>query len=331
MYVVLIEWDGNKPPTTYYNRLRKELGLGVKGKDEQGHLSKKSEWSPNPLERRRNQDGGRLTDGGQESIIFQEGAVMCTSESLARTVFTYASIHGAKNVQMYSATGVDVYLTAADKIIVESIEEKAGQRGRKSKETVKSDWAVTCYEEQLTTSVSDQYYAISCPYCKGTSVNSVAGDVPDFKVPEGDTFEVWLRHRFARGFYEVPHTTSGENVPPPRTVDEISKDNESKVVIKMFGSKRLRTEIDAIELSTNRTQALRILDAVFAGKCYKTKDSRADARIKACVKLYQSGVDGSQAPIIEPDEYDVLDGAFVDPQRIAGLWLRSIKPILDQK
>lgn len=326
MYLVLIEWDGQKPPTTYYNRMRRELGLSLNSRYDLDR-----QRIPDPLARRRRENNGWRTDYGQESITFQEGAVLCTSNSLARTVFMMAKEFGAKNVQMFSANSIDFHLTTTDAEIMSSIEAKAGQRGRKSKSQQLSDWAVTCYEEQVTFLVKESYYVISCPSCSSTNVNATIGEVPLFEIPTGiPVFEAWVRHRFARGHYEVPHTGSGI-VAPARKLDEIAEEDERKTVEKMSASGKLMQEVAWIEQATNQLQAMRILDSVFAARCKMMREVRREARAQTCVKLYERGVDPGQASVIENDhEFDVIDGAFVDPTRIAGLWMRAIKPKLDK-
>lgn len=316
MFLVLIEWDGLKPSNTYYNRIRKELGLNVRGN------KTKKDRNPNPLERRR--EVSRFQDSANESIVFQEGAVLCSSEYLARTVLMYAKSFGAKSVQMYSALGMEFHMTDADTKIMDNLESKAGQRGRKSSDTPKSDFAVTCYEEQLTTQVKEQYYVVSCPSCSSTLVNAVTGEVPILRVPDDcGVFEAWSRHRFARGFYEVPTVGGLTHDFPPIQVS-ITKSDEEMVWNKMRDSKKLQSEIKEVLASTDRLQAFRMLDAVFAGRRYKPRTSRQDGRVQACVKLYAKGVTPQEASIVETEEYDILDGAFVNPTKVAALWMRSI-------
>jgi hypothetical protein len=306
MFIVIMEWDGKKPPTTFYNRMH-TMGLYVHGSKDERALS--------PLVRRTPKN---LRDTGLENIICQEGCFVCVSEKMARWVSSEARTHGATNIQIVQGHEVESNLTEEDAKIWKQIEDKLGRRGRPS--GVATKWVITCFEECVSSEIEDALYAVNCPACHSPFQRSRPGEMNSFKLPDGDVFEAWLRHRFATGQFEIP--ALGDELPPVLpALDPL----EASIIDKMRASKRLVSEIMAVD-AKDRNQAVRMLDAVFTGRAYISKTVRDESRLRAALDLYQKGVDQSRVSILEDaNQYDLIDGAHIAPLRVAGLWFAMLR------
>jgi len=317
MQVVLIEWDGKKPPTTYYNRLE-SIGLVVRGNKEDRNLS--------PMVRRemRVPEKLRTNNGDIPSIIFQEGAVMCSNEQLARTVAQYAHEARAKNVVIVSGMAEEYAMDVNDAKVMNKLENMLGRRGRPAKDMTKQNWTVTCHDECAVYRVEDAKYVPTCPRCHSPNIFSRVGDIAAYAMPTGgDIFECWKRLRFSTGRFEV--CEEGQSEAPPIFACSITGD-DFNVVCNMERSKTFVNEIAKIESKDGRKMALKILDAVFTARNFLSDKARRDARLNAVLPLYEKGVLPTEASIIEsPNEYDMLDGSHVDPKMIASVWMRAIR------
>ena len=298
MYRVTIEWDGNKPPTTFYNRLRK-LGLFVRGDKE---LS--------PLARRVNSDNS--------AVIVQEGSISCESESLAREIFLMARYHGASVVQLDRSHSIDFVQSAEDARIYEKLESTLGKRGRPS--TPLADWVVTCMEQCCTShEVPQSRDVVSCPNCNGLRVKTRVGTLSSYKFPEsteGTLIARWIRHRFVRREFEVP----GDNTvaTPGHSSIDISIDKERNIVELMEGSTAFLQSLEDLPEDT----AIRVLDGVFAARAYASVEDRKDARLRTCLLLYEKGAGATDVSLIEDDKVvDLIDASSIFlPQTVSGWW-----------
>ena len=300
MYITIIEWDGRTPSTTYYNRMH-SLGLFVRGnKDEKSPLTRRA-----------------ISDG---SVIAQEGAVICASESLARAVASYALDDGAAMVQVGVVDSKDYQMTDKDARVMNRIEAIFGRKGRPSGQKV--FWAVTCYEEMETWQSADELYATAvCPHCSGGYITGRPGDVDLYRYP-GDTkhshLDRWLAHRFVRGAFEKP-LESPDYPEPPKFSGVINNKDEEKAVGLIAKSKTLLKLLDKMPDKT----AARVLDAILYARAYQIPDKRTDFRVRACVELIKRKVDATTLPMFESNaEVDLLDAAeVVGVSQIASLWL----------
>lgn len=299
MYRVTIEWDGSKPPTTFYNRLRR-LGLRVRGDKE---LS--------PLARRVNTDNS--------AVIVQEGSISCESESLAREIFLMARYHGARVVQLDRSYSVDFVQSAEDAKIYEKLESTLGKRGRPS--TPVADWVVTCMEQCCSSfDVPQARDVVSCPNCNGLRVKTRTGTLSAYKFPEsteGSLIARWIRHRFVRREFEVPGDNS---VTTPQIIStDIGVDKERKIVEMMEQSTKFLQDLEKLPENV----AIRTLDAVFAARTYSSVDDRKDSRLRTCLLLYEKGVDTMDVSLLEDNSHvELIDASSIfSPQTIAGYWL----------
>lgn len=299
IWTVVMEWDGEKPPTTYYNRLH-SYGFRVRGDKEKNPIARRVPW-------------WNAASSMGKGVIIQESVVVCDSESLARLIYDTAVNNGAKNVQMFSGDAVDKRLTVEDAKIMAEIEGKLGRRGRPAKDS-KVNWVVTCYEKCNTQTVEESVHVVNCPCCGGTRIYAREGEMPSYKFPSGDIFDAWKRHRFASGRFEVANDGDQE---PPQSV-AISDAKEAKTIEVIRKSKGLLNRLSMV----NPRIARSILDAVFASRTYLGEELRQEARVRAFVDMTKRGAGTTDVSLIESnDHFDLIDAAAViGPAKIASLW-----------
>lgn len=281
LYLVLIEWDGENPPTKWYDRMH-ELAGRVRG-----------DKTVSPVKRRE----GR-------GVIFQEGAILCGSESLARELAYVASVEcGAGSVAFYDASYRELNMTRQDAEILQKIEASLGKRGPKPKEAL---YTITCLEEMKAYEV-EVSRPIQCPnpLCSGLRINVRPGkqwlwaDDGDFIV------SLWLRTRFAGPHWE-PVKLGGNRKPPAVDDIVIGKAKEKKLAASMNAS-GLVPVLDAMP----RKQALEILDAIFVGRAYYDTDKRADARIQSAARYFAIGGSPVGLVLTETPEPDLFDASLM--------------------
>lgn len=300
MHIVLLEWDGRKPPTRWYDRLD-DLGLRVRGDKEYS-----------PVERRLS----RRQSEGKTAVVFQESTIMCESESTAKTLAHIAGSMGA-HVQLVSASIVDMNLSTRDAEIMQRLDNTLGRRGRRPGDP--SEWCVTCYEECVSMKHREAFYVVSCPSCASMSFNAVPGDVMRYKVPDGELLEVWMRHRFSRGVFEVPETSDEYPLPPDNP--SVSKSSE-QLTLNNFKTNGLLDDIKIVEDVAGRATALTILDAIFCGRTYIPEDVRKERRMRACLHIMDKDAKAVVNIRESPTMYDILDASHIDPLKVALIWLR---------
>lgn len=313
MYTVTIEWDGEKPPTTFYNRLKK-LGLYVRGDKELSPLARRM---------RRAEERNTTNETIGKAVIVQEGIVVCESESLAREIFLLARYLGARVVQLNRSYSVDFVQSAEDAQIYEKLESTFGKRGRPS--TPVADWVVTCMEQCCSTfDVPQARDVVSCPSCNGLRVKTRIGTLSSYKFPEsseGSLIERWIRHRFVRREFEVPGDNSVDT--PNQTSGDIHLDKERKVVEMMENSPAFLQDLGALPENV----AIRVLDGVFTARTYASADDRKESRLRTCLLLYEKGVDTMDVSLLEDaNSVELIDASSIfTPQTIAGYWMVARK------
>lgn len=297
MYIVVIEWDGRQPSTTYYNRMH-ALGLRVRN----------GERTDSPLARRQIADG---------SVIAQEGAVLCASESLARAVAMYAQDDGAAFVKLGTVEAKTFHAAQEDVETYQKIEAVFGRRGRPSGQ--KSTWVVTCLEEMKSFLHSEEDYAVGrCPHCSGVRIKSRPGEMFSLMFPDsGNIIEAWTRHRFTTGNFELPN--DGTTKPPAvATVEGMMKPDDAKCLATIKNSPELVNALNVLPRET----AARVLDAVLSARQYHSVERRSTERVKACIYLFKRQVDSDDVSLTEQAKYDLLDASVVlGADEAARLWL----------
>jgi hypothetical protein len=303
MYTAIIEWDGMKPPTTFYNRLR-ELGLKVRGDDKNKEKT--------PLERRSTGDG---------SVIVQEGAIFCSSKSLAREVAMLAHDLGAAVVYVGSMEPELFHASTEDAKIHARIQSVLGRRGRPTGEKV--DWVITCLEEMRTYEVLDKRHVVNCPKCHSVKIRARIGTQDAFIYPTGRSATLtsivdnWQRHRFSQQQFEKP-ITDGATSKVPARLPSIAEDEERRIVEIMRNSPDFLSDLNLLPVET----AADILDAVLGSRAHYAYEDRRDSRVRACIKLFERGINSSEVNLAEDDKaVDILDAsAMIGTRDVTSLW-----------
>lgn len=325
-YIVLIEWDGKKPPTTWYNRLKK-FGLVIRGAGKDG----------DPTDRRRQMSGmisggdvwkrdkgvhGRPSTGQQNwsyepdvpnphriqwdgfSVVTQEGAIRCKSKALAQMLGALARHHGAAHVSVYGGEVVEA--TSTSDAAALKLEASLSKRGRKTANTF--NWVVVCLDELKTYSVKDAGEVVVCPNCKSPQIKIRVGDVSRFAFPRSATAgQGWFATRFAHGSFEAPPAVAGRGKTAPGagevTVNVDREDLDAQAVASAPWVDVLATYDQAL--------ALRIMDAVFVARVFHRKADINDARIHAITKYFKNGGDPSLVNMATSKTPDIFDAAVV--------------------
>ena len=282
-YLVAIEWDGKQPPSKWYRRLE-GFGLRVSGSKDLGPVQRRAASST--------YEGKAVT-----AVIYQEGAIMVSSYSLARALADYANFLGAVNVRIAQMDMMDQFeKTRADAQIMNRIESVFGRRGRPP-EPVK--WAVTCQECMSVTS-QEVPAVVNCANCGGLRINSRKGQAVVYADPGGDVFTAWLRTRFSGPHWE-PVEISQDGTEAPAL--ELCNYDDKDAVIALENAPAL----DIIR-KMDRASAFLFLDAIYANLSFYSPEERSAHRIKAAVKYYQLGAT-SLVAIDEGEAPDLLTAA----------------------
>lgn len=295
LFFVAIEWDGEQPPSTWYERMHYLAGRVRGDKDE------------TPVVRRDNDSG----------VIFQEGLILTPSESLARTLaFLARDKFEAAAVAVGEAVINPAFtMSREDAAIINRISRTLGKRGRKPKP---QDWVVTCIEEMTTYGVNESQ-PIQCPHCRGMRIRVRPGTRTGYRDDHDDILALWIRTRFAGPHWEpagVDMLTDIDPVPPAIDDIEFGSDLDSEFVAGLQNS-GIAEQIEHLP----RFKQLELLDAVYVARRFTNSAKRQTARINAVAKYFQYGGTRSDFAIAETPIPDLLDTAAVmGDERAARLW-----------
>ena len=277
-YIVLVEWDGTPPPNTFYRRLRGLALPRVRG-----------DKSQPPVPRRL----------GDQGIIFQEGAFIVRSRSLARAIASLAQTYGAKAVQVGTITLLEEMAPSPEDLrALERIQSVLGRRGGPHPQPP-TYWVVACLEDGGVYTVHAPR-VLNCPHCGGVRIRPRRGLPNPYSDPGGDPIEAWIRTRFAMGVWEPP-VPGDRPVLPPANV-RILLEGERAVVESIKSSPHLR-------LPRDREAAFQILDAILVARCYWPPQERQEARLRAVLRYFSAGGEARGISLVEPPQPDLLDAS----------------------
>lgn len=297
-YLVIIEWDGERPPRTWYNRLKKFTG-GVRVGDK----------NTSALARR--------TEEGRPGTVPQEGTVLTASYSCAREVALAAQDCGAKGIQLLPAQHLIPYVaTAEDRAVAARVEAVYGKRGRPS---AKEQWAVMCYE-CLNSYSTEAVVPVSCPHCGGFKIAFKRGVAHNYVSKEAGLWEQWLATRFANGGFCVPCVGCVEEVAPPSSSIQITDGDDQNVTTLIAQAAKLQADLKAIEALHSREMALQALDGVFAARTFAPQAIVEQQRMEALVRFMQLGGDPLAVDFARMVDPDILDATYsLSVERVAAL------------
>lgn len=300
MCIVVIEWDGKKAPSTWYNRLNALKVKVHKPKSVGGHEVL------NPEQRRAFESTEEVYTGG---TIVQEGCIITSSDSFARLIAGLAKNEfNAKSVHIGHVEMEKFNPEYDDAQIVNRVQSLLGQRGRPMNGE-RMTFTVTCLECGRVNVLEDQRFVIGCPSCLSVSVKHRLGTTIRMAVPNNGTiFEKWLSHRFWTGEFEPNYIDDDGPQPPPPTPSDFYIKTESEVVGKMTKIKWLSNLDNGITDGTvGIGTAFSILDSVFISRAYTSDVKRTDQRSRLLYALFSSGWEASELSILESSIPDVGD------------------------
>lgn len=296
--VVLIEWNGKKPSSTWYNRLH---AYGLYSREPE---SDKAEYSL--MDWRASRKGHNKSDA-HRGLILQEGAIMVSSVQLANDIAGWAKAEGCSFVHIGHLVTREFSMSASDQRAFESLQKNIGKRGPKRQAEV-GQYAVTCMSEVKTYQCDLEATPFGCPYCGGSNIVARMGTINRFQMDfEGTAEDYWKRTRFASGTFEVPEMIAnklGKPVAksPKLTVPEIDLPN----LINLPISLQERCDED---LQTY----WHLLDIAFCVSKYSDVQ-RLDGRLLVINSFIVSG--GTRPMSFNPPENgcDLVDLTIVDAQ-----------------
>jgi hypothetical protein len=283
-HLLLIEWDGGKPPTRWYNRLAR-LGLTSRRGEKQANHDK------SPLLRRLEKNG----------VVAQEGALFVSSESLARTLGQEARLMGARSVMLTQAKIKEIVdASPQDKKAHQMMEKEFGTRGRPSK-TKPQVFYVICHEEKVIHKTDGEVFR--CPVCGSNYIETVGEKAMPVLKPDlsKGLVSAWQGMRIATGRFLINLTSDtgiqAVSIPPTAS-------NPAKAAIEFFYNNKL----------LSLEECLRCLDFM-----EEESDERArvglekvnENRIKAITYYFQEGGDDSGISIAPTSLIDVFDVAGI--------------------
>jgi hypothetical protein len=292
-YVVIIEWDGEKPPTTYYNHL-KRLILGknaplVRGDYDQGPLARRAAKS-------------------DKGVIFQEGCIICGSESLAYAIANLAKMNGATFVQLGKVELAEVAAVAdsGDDEMMAHLQSVLGKRGRP---TERHDWAVSCFEELAVAELYQESDVLNCPSCHGLRIRSRRGGAKSYappaqSLPSDEALSYWRSVRFEYGYFHFSRLDDfgGKPADPKPAITDV----RDMAMWNTIAS----SDLSFLEGLPARAQ-VKLLDAIFSSRSYIPAAVRLEHRVKAiATTLMRVEVKGGIRMGEDPDEVDLWDAAY---------------------
>ena len=278
--ILVIEWDGKRPPTRWYNRLHK-LGLITSGDKE-----------ISPMARRE----------GRSGVVSQEGALILNTESEARALAHLATDLGAKAVTLGHMEITELSMSREDQIVMNRIQSTLGRRGRP--ETPKN-WVVTCLDEMISYEVWGQW-PVHCKTCGSFHVSIHEGNQVTGSLSGTDLWSQWSRSRFMTGTFENPVIVAGGL---PLKSEAIEIVNEYRGTVEILKNSALTFQVySALSLGNiTEVEALRFLDYGLASLKLPA-EKRSHNRLKGIEKYFLAG--GAEDNIIltiKPTEVDAFD------------------------
>lgn len=322
-HVVVIEWDGEQPPTRWYDRMHALAGT-VRGDKEMSVIE-------------------RRTDKG---LIVQEGCILCPSESLAKTLAVLARDEfEARHVMIGKTKLTDAFgVSRQDHEILQRVEARLGRRGRPP---AKKYFALTCLEEMESyTVLSSGPY--QCPSCKGLRIHARQGTNMAYyleKPTDLSPFDLWVETRFRAGTWEpsvvkINGDVLGQEedliIGDPESLRY--EDEEGKVRIRPYFhfvpgvfdleiySDKEAAIVDALRNSpiVERQEEIPmdilfiILDAILVNRVYMSETDRTRSRIEAAQVYFRRGGSPTGISLIEMPTPDLLSAAGpIDPDVVA--------------
>lgn len=289
-YILLVEWDGNKPPSQWYRRLA-HLGLTAGGhgsKDTEGVIAR------------------RTVEAG---VTYQEGAIICAQETTARTLAHLASEMRAKAVSVARLEIEEMLMTEEDQKSLDRVARTLKRKGRPPKDEP-TDWVVTCLDEGRTYQLLGHREPAYCPKCASFRNRYRDGVQQAVALPSGNLLDVWQKTRFLTGAFEVPAID-----PLGLPANGEAQEAADRAAIQCLGKSKLMGQVAGLDLDT----ALRLLDLGYLNLTF-TQEDRQTKRIHSITNFIQRGGNAARFMLVsQPNDVEIIDLGDADPALITRL------------
>jgi hypothetical protein len=283
---VAMEWDGNPPRMTWYDRLHKK-GIWVRGGD--------AEEFKSPMARRASRDVHNHANG----VVFQEGLYLVRNEDMAQELAYEAQQFGAVNI-IHGRIFMNAFVVAEqDAEPLERYFKQSSKRGRKPVEQA-GDYVVTCLDELLTYETKLDATPWACPTCNSRNFQARMGNAKTYPLPKWnkitDLWTYWLCSRFdAQGIFEMPiyEPAMGSIAAQPPTVPYVQMDEP---IFCLPDEVKITHELQ-----------MRMWDASYSLSRY-SEDDRVQGRLGVLAAYWNAGGQNTDYVMAIPDDcYDLID------------------------
>lgn len=313
---VAIEWDGNKPPATFYNRLH-QYGLYSRRSLEEKNVAFESD-NASLYHWRSTQNGKKKTET-MSGLVLQEGMILVNSASMAEFIMYEAKRLGAKHVIVGNLSMSDFAIGEQDLRVLDQMHKVVSKRGPK-KSAEEGRYVVTCYDEARTYEVLHEAQPIQCPMCNSVKIEVRSGKQytfthdPKETNDKGDVTAYWSRTRFAGSNFEVPVFVSLTKGKPLAPFPPIEFDK--KAFINIIASLDIDTTMNSNwynDIWRNGTDAIammHLLDVMYCA-AKKNKAQRKLERVKVIIDYFASEGENDYDFSV-PEKVDIIDLVQID-------------------
>lgn len=286
-YTVMVEWNGVKPPTSWYQKIRK-MGLNVR------HNTQYIGHETPPISNRLHNE--------KMGVVFQEGVYVLSNESAAKTLAALAYQKGARSVLVGEFNPLpDSRMGDDEKHALARISEKATNRNGIT------SWVITCYDELKTFVVEDNSKPSYCPSCSSFRVNVDVGTCPSYKMPalkesvDGTEYiyiyKAWLYSHYRNGKMIFPKWDGAEEPQEPMQsfIPSTAHLPATESVIKLFSDNKITAE-----------EAMTLFSALEGATMFDA-EKRARNRVLAIADYIKSGLKIEGDVLTPPEQVDLFD------------------------
>lgn len=303
-FIVLVEWDGRKPPTSWYSYLE-QYGLTTK------RGARYNEERQSPLSR-------RLTGDNPYGLAFQEGAIVVNSGDLARKVASTARYYGATTISIGSISVNPFTMSEQDEAALAKVMAVTSKRGPKAK-SEEGRYSIFCIEEAVTHITDLRERPVCCPNCGSSRITWHRAEqgkiVKTFDPSSDDLLKYWVATRFDKnGIFETPSKTrANAELPELPDVDTFEQGIKNQI--------NLTTEFAHDNAEIIDGDGLEILRAMDVAYCVQSisDEERLSKRIAALREFYAGGRNTVYPMAINPLHVDLVDVAAMDARFISKL------------
>ena len=114
----------------------------------------------------------------------------------------------------------------------------------------------------------------------------------------------WKNMYFVEGYFEIPEFQATGEI-----INDVVLDGDN---LEVYNGLIKSSMINSYLVPKLSERTSKLLDDIFIARRYFTKKDRQRSRTKMVVDLLQAGVQSSKVPLIEKDEYEVLDASVIE-------------------